>query len=459
MAAPTPRPRFTSPTKVTRTGAALGTAALGTVGVGTVGVGTGAADGAASIAAGASHPHRASATTLARQLPLVTRSVVVAVLVKRNLHADTKVVHAGHEVDPATGALAPAIDLSTTFVRGEDGELLGDHLYGRYGNPTRDRLERCLAELEGAAAAMCVASGCAVAHTLVSTLTSGDTLAIGADMYFGIASLLEQMCARFGITLLRIDPRDDAALGAALAHKPKLLMCETPTNPLMQLVDVRSLAERCERAGTALVIDNTMATPLLQRPLDLGAHFVMHSTTKFLGGHSDIIGGTLLTRDAAHPTWQHALEVRKIGGAVPSPFDCWLLLRSIATLSVRLERQVDNAEQIATFLAGHPAIERVLYPGLPDHPGHALARRQMRRPGAMMSVLLAGGEDAAARFIAGLSLIVRATSLGGVHTLAEHRARVEPPTTTTPRHLIRLSIGIEHADDLCADLGAALDAL
>jgi cystathionine gamma-synthase len=224
----------------------------------------------------------------------------------------------------------------------------------------------------------------------------------------------------------------------------------------MQLADIAALASRCRQAGTALVVDNTMASPMLQRPFEHGADFVMHSTTKFLSGHSDVIGGALLTRDAAHPRWQQCIEMRKLGGAIPSPFDCWLLLRSVGTLSLRVARQVDNAEAIVDWLQAHPRVERVLYPGLPDHPGHDIAARQMQRPGAMLSFLVAADEAGTARFMSRLALIVRATSLGAIHTLAEHRAVVEGPTSTTPRNLVRLSLGIEALADIQADLSQAL---
>ncbi len=382
--------------------------------------------------------------------------VVTPAVTGKSYHRDTLVVHAGREIDTTTGSIAPAIELSTTFARGDDGALLGGHLYGRYGNPTRDRLERCLSALEGAGACMALASGSAVAHLLVSTLETGDVLAVGADMYFGVRQLLREMCQRFGLTLLEVDTTDVEAVDAALARGPRLMMCETPTNPLMQVADIADIAERCRRAGTSLVVDNTMASPVLQRPLERGADFVMHSTTKFLSGHSDVIGGALLVREDNHPLWQRALEVRKLGGAIPSPFDCWLLLRSIGTLSLRVARQVDSAEELAQWLAAHPRIERVLYPGLPDHPGHQVAKQQMRRPGAMLSFLVGGGEAAAQRMMARLELIVRATSLGAIHTLAEHRAAVEGPDSTTPRHLIRLSVGSEAYDDLRADLSQAL---
>jgi cystathionine gamma-synthase len=372
---------------------------------------------------------------------------------------DTLVVHAGRAIDPQTGAVSPPLHLSSTFARDPSGELLGDHVYGRYGNPTRDRLDHCLASLEGAAAALTVASGCAVAHLLFSTLSQGDELVVSHDMYFGIRHLLQQLGGRFGVTVTALDLANDDGVAVALARRPRIVMCESPTNPLMQIIDLARLAERCRTAGSSLVVDNTMATPVLQQPLSLGAHLVMHSTTKYLSGHSDLIGGALLTADEDDPTWQRVQEVRKVTGAVPSPFDSWLLLRSVATLALRVERQVDNAEALAPWLAAHPKIDRVLYPGLSDHPGHDVAAAQMRRPGAMLSLLVAGGLEGAKRFSAALDLIVRATSLGGVHSLAEHRKPVEGPLSTTPDNLVRLSIGIEGVDDLRADLASALDAV
>lgn len=372
---------------------------------------------------------------------------------------DTLVVHAGREIDAPTGAVAPPIHMSSTYARRPEGELMGDHLYGRYGNPTRDRLERCLCALEGAAEGRATSSGSAVAQLLVSCLEQGDELIVSHDMYFGIRKLLGQLCERFGVGLRSVVLSDESALGEALAARPRLVMCESPTNPLMEVVDLERLAERVHAAGSTLVVDNTMATPVLQRPLELGADFVMHSTTKFLSGHSDVIGGALLARDPAHPLWARALDVHKLGGAVPSPFDCWLLLRSVATLGLRVERQVDNAQALAAWLEDQTAVERVLYPGLPSHPGHAIAKRQMRRPGAMLSLRIRGGFDGAQRFIGALRLILRATSLGGVHSLAEHRAQVEGPGTPTPEDLVRLSVGIEALDDLRADLARALAAV
>ena len=255
--------------------------------------------------------------------------------------------------------------------------------------------------------------------------------------------------------------RDLDALDAACATPPGrlLVMCESPTNPLMRVVDITGIAERTHASGGELVVDNTMATPVLQRPLTLGADYVMHSTTKFIGGHSDVIGGALVCRSADTELWQRLRDVRLLGGGVPSPFDCWLLLRSAATLVLRVERQCENAQRLAEWLHGQPAVEEVLYPGLVTDPGHAMAAQQMRLPGSMMGVLVRGGDAAAAKFVAGLRLFTVATSLGGVHSLAEHRARVEGAETLSPPQLVRLSVGIEDYDDIVQDVADALGSL
>lgn len=374
---------------------------------------------------------------------------------------NTRAVHAGRAVDEVTGAVAPPIHLSTTFARGPDGELLGDFLYGRHENPNRNQLEACLADLEGAKAAMAFGSGCAVAHALMSSLGHHDRLLVSEDMYFGIRQLARRLAERGHFELREIDMRElERVREAAEGARGRLVvMCESPTNPLMQIVDVAALATCVHELGGELVVDNTMATPILQTPLALGADFVMHSTTKFIGGHSDVIGGALTCRSDESELWQRAFEMRQLGGGVPSPFDCWLLMRSIATLPLRVERQSDNAERLALFLADHPAVETVLYPGLSSHPGHEIAKRQMKRPGAMMSILIRGGDAETARVVAGLELVGVATSLGGVHSLAEHRARVEGPDTTTPPNLVRLSVGIEDLEDLTGDIAKALASL
>ncbi len=375
----------------------------------------------------------------------------------RALRQDSAVVHAGRATDPTTGAIVPPIHLATTFARDEAGELLGDFLYGRYTNPNRQALETCLAELEGAAAGAAFASGSAAATAVMQSLESGDRILVGDDFYFGIRKLLLLFGRRSGVQVDVVDLADPVATEAALSGGAvRLVYCETPSNPLMKVADLARLAERAHHHGALLLVDNTVATPLLQRPLALGADLVLHATTKSLAGHSDVLGGALLARESTLPLWERIVEIQRLAGAVPSPFDCWLTLRGIATLAVRLRAAVDNAERLAEHLAAHPAVERVLYPGLDSHPGHAIATRQMRRPGSLLSILVREGEPGARRFMAGLRVFTRATSLGGVHSLAEHRIVVEGPTTTTPVNLVRLSIGIEDVDDLREDLEEAL---
>lgn len=368
----------------------------------------------------------------------------------------TRVVHSGRGVDPATGAVVPPIHLATTFARGPDGELLGPDQYGRYSNPNRRELEACLADLEGAAAAAAFASGSAAANAVLQALAAGDGILVSDDLYFGIRKNLALCGARAGIQVDAADFADAAALDAALAARPALVWIESPTNPLLKVVDIAAVAARARAAGALVIVDNTLATPLLQRPLALGADLVLHATTKALAGHADVTGGALLARDQASPLWARIGEIQRLAGAVPSPFECWLALRGVATLAVRVGAAVDNAEALAAFLAAHPAVEAVHYPGLPGHPGHAVARRQMARPGSMISFLARGGEAAARRVLAGVRLWIRATSLGGVHSLIEHRAPVEGPESTTPRNLLRLSVGIEDVEDLREDLDRAL---
>lgn len=373
------------------------------------------------------------------------------------LRPATRVVHAGRGIDPRTGAVVPPIHLATTFARDAEGQLASEYLYSRYQNPNRRDLEAGLADLEGAAAGAAFASGSAAANAVLQALDAGDHVLCSDDLYFGIRKLLEGIGARAGIRCEAVDTSDLGAVAAAFDARTKVVWCESPTNPLLKISDLRRLAEAAHERGAFLLVDNTWGTPLLQRPLELGADLVLHATTKYLAGHSDVVGGALLAADAGQPLWGRVLEIQRLAGAVPSPFDCWLTLRGIATLAVRLRAAVDNAELLAPWLAAHPQVERVFYPGLREHPGHEIACRQMARPGAMMSFLVRGGEAAARRVMAGVGLWVRATSLGGVHSLIEHRAMVEGPGSTTPRNLIRLSVGIEDGADLRADLERALD--
>ncbi len=371
------------------------------------------------------------------------------------MHIETIAVHAGHAPDPATGAVTPAIQLSTTFERDAGGALRGDYLYSRNDNPNRRALEQCLTALEGGADAACFASGSAAAAALCQALEPGARVVAPDDAYYGTIKLMRELFERWGLALTLVDMTDLDAVRAAVDAKTKLLWIETPSNPLVRVTDIAVLAEIGRKAGAHVVVDNTWATPVLQRPLELGAHVALHSATKYLGGHSDVLSGALVT-GARDGLWERVRTAQVSGGAVPSPFDCWLTLRGIHTLPWRVRAQSESAVRIARWLAGQPAVSAVHYPGLESHHAHALAARQMRMPGAMLSFEVAGGREAAAAAIAGLTLITRATSLGGTESLVEHRVLVEPPDTKTPAGLLRLSVGLEHPDDLIADLEAAL---
>lgn len=371
----------------------------------------------------------------------------------------TRAVHAGRTRDPHTGDVVPAIHLSTTFERDDDGRLIGDYIYSRDGNPNRQALERCIAELEGGVDAACFASGSAAANAVLQCLRPGDRVLYGTDLYYGTRSMMNQITARAGVHCAEVDLADPAALDAALRDDVRLIWCESPGNPLLRIVDLAAVASRARRAGVAVLVDNTFATPICQRPLGLGADLVLHATTKFLGGHSDVVGGAVVAADADQPLWQAVRVTQRLAGGVLAPFDSWLTLRGIATLAIRMRAHQENARDLAHWLVERPEVERVHYPGLASHPGHAVAARQMSGFGGVLSFQVRGGETATRRFMAGLRLMHRATSLGGVHSLIEHRMLVEPPESTVPRNLVRLSVGIEHVDDLREDLLAGFARL
>ena len=375
---------------------------------------------------------------------------------KHSTHIETLAVHAGRRPDPATGAVMPPIHLSTTFERQADGSYTEGFVYTRSENPNRRALEETLAALDGGAAALAFGSGIAAIAALLQALAPGDHIILPDDIYFGAGRLVREVLAPQGLQFSVVDMTDLAALAAALRPATRLVWVETPSNPLLKITDIAAAAQIAHGAGALLAVDNTWPSPLGQRPLDLGADVVMHATTKYLGGHSDLLGGALILREPG-PLLERLRTVQSLGGAVPSPFDCWLLLRSIRTLPYRMAAHSANAQRVAEFLAGHPAVAVVHYPGLASHPGHEVAARQMQRFGGMLSIQVRGGASAAMAVAARVKLFTRATSLGGVESLIEHRASVEGPHTTTPPDLLRLSIGLEHPDDLIADLDAALN--
>jgi cystathionine gamma-synthase len=375
------------------------------------------------------------------------------------MRLETLAVHAGAETDAETGAVAPPIHLSTTFRHGPAAERIAGYEYQREGNPTQDRLETALAALEGGTAALAYASGMAAIAGLLETLPAGARILLPDDCYSGLRYLANEFLPQRGVQAEFIDMADVAAAEAACARGPvALLWAETPSNPLLKVSDIAALARIAHAHGALLACDNTFATPVLQQPLALGADVVMHSTTKYFGGHSDVLGGALVfaRQDDLLETVRHR---RHITGGVLAPFSAWLLLRGCRSLAARMAMHCANARVLAEFLAAHPAVARVNWPGLTTHPGHAVARAQMKDFGAMLSVQLRGGREAALAAAGKLQLFTNATSLGGCESLVEHRASVEGPKPVSPQDLLRVSVGLEHPDDLVADWTQALDGL
>jgi cystathionine gamma-synthase len=371
------------------------------------------------------------------------------------MNFDTLALRATHQPDSVTGSVVPPLYLSTTYARNEANELPADFLYTRPNNPTREALERALAMLEGGATGIAFGSGQAATMTLFQALSPGDHVLLSTDAYYGTPALLEQVFHPWGLTYTRVDMSDLDAVKASIHENTRVVWCETPSNPLLQITDLLLVSQMAHEAGAICVCDNTWATPVLQRPLDLNCDVVMHSTTKYLSGHSDVLGGALIFKHDNEFT-QRVRQLQGLSGAVPSPFDCWLVSRGIKTLGVRVRAQSLTAQTIANFLADHPAVEQVHYPGLPTHQHYDLVQQQMNGPGAMLSVQVKGGAEEAIRIIGKLTLFTRATSLGGVESLIEHRASSEGPHSTTPKNLLRISVGLEHAEDLLDDLAQAL---
>jgi cystathionine gamma-synthase len=373
---------------------------------------------------------------------------------------ETRAIHAGQDPDPVTGAVVTPISLATTFAQAAVGEHAGFE-YARTGNPTRQALEECLASLEGARRGLAFASGMAAEDAVLRLFAPGDHVVIPDDAYGGTYRLVSKVFAPAGIAWSAVDLTDTAELEAAWRDETRLVWVETPTNPMLTIIDVAAIAAFTHARGARVVVDNTFATPYLQRPLELGADFVVHSSTKYLGGHSDVVGGFVGVHDEG--LGDQLAFVQNAVGAVPSPFDCYLVLRGVKTLAVRMERHCENARAIVAMLAVHAAVDRVLYPGLPGHPGHDVAIRQMRDFGGMVSFTTAGGEPAALAVVARTRLFTLAESLGAVESLIEHPARMThasaegSPLAVDPA-LVRLSVGLETAADLVDDLRAALDA-
>ena len=370
---------------------------------------------------------------------------------------ETRAVHAGRHIDPATAAVTSPIYLSTTFERSPEGEYPQGFGYSRENNPNRRGLEQCLAALEGGKEGLAFASGLAVATAVVQGMEPGDHIIVADDVYWGLRKVIGEVFAKAGLETTYIDFTDLAALRAALTPRTRLVWLETPSNPLMKITDLAGVAETVRAAGpnAITVCDGTFATPVLQRPLDCGIDMVAHSTTKYISGHSDVVGGALITRHDNY-LFERARMAQRYGGAVPSPFDCWLTMRGIETLPYRVRAQSENAMRIARCLREHPRVEAVHYPGLAGHPGHEIAARQMSAFSGMLSFRVRGGREEAMGVAARCRLLIRATSLGGAHSLIEHRASVEGPTSKTPQNLLRVSVGLEHSDDLLEDLAQAL---
>jgi cystathionine gamma-synthase len=368
---------------------------------------------------------------------------------------ETRVVHSGAAPDRHSGDVAPPIHLSTTFARDEVGAPVGGFSYIRESNPTQALLEASLAPLEGGEAALAFASGMAASVTLLQALPPGSHVILPHDGYFGLRVAGREFLPRWGVEVTEVDMGDLSRLRAALRPNTRLVVIETPSNPLLNVVDLAGAIAIAREHGARTLVDNTFATPALQRPIEAGADVVLHSTTKYLGGHSDVQGGALVfaRRDDLYEKTAHA---RHVLGPVASPFNSWLVLRGIRTLACRMAVQSASALAVARALEKHPAVAVVHYPGLASHPGHELARRQMSASGAMLSFRARGGRDAAIRAVGRARLFVRATSLGGVESLIEHRATSEGPASTAPPELVRLSIGLEHPEDLVADLESAL---
>jgi cystathionine gamma-synthase len=371
------------------------------------------------------------------------------------MHFETKAIHAGMHVDEETGAIAPPLHLSTTYERSDLGETPRGFSYIRDGNPTQTRLEEALAAIDAGEAALAFGSGMAAGAALLQALPRGAHVLLPDDCYYGYRALAEEHFERWGIAFDVVAMEDLDGVRRAMRDETRVIWTETPSNPLMKIVDIAALATIAHERGAKLIVDGTFATPALQRPLEHGADVVLHSTTKYLGGHTDVQGGSL-TFKSREDLFESTQHVRKIVGGVASPFNSWLVLRGIRTLAARMRVHSENAMAVARFLQSQERVETVFYPGLEEHPRHEIARKQMSSFGGMLSFLVRGSRADALAVTAKTKLFVRATSLGGVESLIEHRNSSEGEGSRTAPNLLRVSVGLEHWEDLIEDLGQAL---
>lgn len=367
---------------------------------------------------------------------------------------ETTAIHAANFVKFSTGDVTMPISLSTTFFRGEDGGYPGGHMYSRVSNPNRSALEKVLTELEKGADTCAFSSGNTAGMAVFQALKPGSHIIAPDDMYWGFKKQLMTIFADI-LSFDFIDLTKTTEIEQFIKSNTSLIWVETPSNPLLKITNIEELGKIAKKHQLIFAVDSTFASPILQNPLTLGAHIVMHSTTKYIGGHSDVLGGAL-TFAQKDEFWEKIKNIQETGGAVPSPFDCFLLLRSIKTLAYRIKGHCENAEKLADYLDQHPKVETVYYPGLSSHPQHEIAKKQMKGFGGMLSILTKGGAEQAKKVVNKVNIFSQATSLGGVESLIEHRASVEGPDTKTPQNLIRISVGLEHIDDIIADLEQAL---
>ncbi len=383
----------------------------------------------------------------------------------RRFHPETRALHEGwHPEDPGE-PLVPSWDPSTIFRHPGQGLSAGTWSYTRLDNPNRSQLEKTLASLEGGSEALMFASGMAAVQAVFHILAPGDHVLLPGDLYHGVRILISEQYERWGLSFNFVDmTRPDAVVEAA-TDRTRMIWMETPSNPMLKISDIAALSQLARDRGWISVVDNTWCTPVIQRPLELGANIVLYSTTKYLGGHSDVLGGALVLRntdqsppsDGSSTLAERLRSLQRQAGAVPSPFDCWLMMRSLKTLYVRIRAQATAAEMIAEKLMEHHFVEEVYYPGLADHPGHHIAVRQMDLPGAMISFRIRGDEETALRVVSSSRVIIPATSLGGVESTWEHRRTSEYKGSATPGNLIRLSVGLEHPDDIRDDIDRSLE--